>query len=168
MAKSIDTMKRSASGKVKYVSADKTFTEEGTQYIVGIHNFRRTPSIDKGQILAAATDNNGNLVLRQANPMYRENLSSTESKSLFSLRHGITNLTTLDEKPVGKAVRNSISGNTSYDDFLSTNSPKVGSTQSFGIDWNNVKSVRGETYGVREYIKQKGFKWNRSTERWEK
>lgn len=152
-------------GKTKYVSADKTFTEEGTQYIVGVHNFRRTPSIDKGQVLVAGTDNKGNLVLQQARPMYRGNLSSTESPSLFSLRHGITNLTTLDKEPKGQPQYD---GKTSYYDFLKTSSPKVGSIQSFGIDWNNVKSVRGETYGVREYIKQKGFKWNAQKERWEK
>lgn len=35
-----------------------------------------------------------------------------------------------------------------------------------GINWDKVNSVSGETYAMKEEIKEKGFKWDRDNKRW--
>lgn len=41
-----------------------------------------------------------------------------------------------------------------------------GRTQFYGINWDKVKSVSGQTYDIKSYIKDKGFKWDRENKRW--
>lgn len=38
----------------------------------------------------------------------------------------------------------------------------------YGINWDNVKSVSGNTYDMNSELKKKGFKWNSSTKSWVK
>ena len=38
----------------------------------------------------------------------------------------------------------------------------------FGNNWDNVKSISGRTYDIKEAAKAHGFKWNRDKQRWEK
>ena len=38
----------------------------------------------------------------------------------------------------------------------------------FEINWDNVKSISGRTYDIKEAAKAHGFKWNRDKQRWEK
>lgn len=40
--------------------------------------------------------------------------------------------------------------------------------ESHGINWNAVKSVSGQTYGIKEQLKKMGYRWNRDQQRWEK
>ena len=42
------------------------------------------------------------------------------------------------------------------------------SLKSHNINWDNVKSVTGKTYDVKEILKDKGFKYNGSTQSWVK
>ena len=37
-----------------------------------------------------------------------------------------------------------------------------------GINWNNVKSVSGKVYDIKDDLKRRGFKWNGDTKRWER
>lgn len=36
----------------------------------------------------------------------------------------------------------------------------------FGVNWNKVKSVSGQTYGLRTTLKDKGFKWDGKEKKW--
>lgn len=38
----------------------------------------------------------------------------------------------------------------------------------FGVNWDKVKSVSGQTYNLRQEIKSRGFKWNGTEKRWER
>lgn len=38
---------------------------------------------------------------------------------------------------------------------------------SVGINWDNVKFVSGRTYDAQSLLKEKGFRWNRDTRRYE-
>lgn len=38
----------------------------------------------------------------------------------------------------------------------------------YGINWDNVKSVSGKTYGFNDELKKLGFKWNGDTKSWVK
>lgn len=39
---------------------------------------------------------------------------------------------------------------------------------TFGINWDKVKSVSGQTYGIRAELKERGFKWDGKTKKWRK
>ena len=39
---------------------------------------------------------------------------------------------------------------------------------SVGINWENVKFVSGRTYDAQYLLKEKGFRWNRNTRRYER
>lgn len=43
---------------------------------------------------------------------------------------------------------------------------RKGQAESYGINWDNVKSITGQTYEVKDYIRKKGFKWDNATKRW--
>lgn len=36
----------------------------------------------------------------------------------------------------------------------------------FGVNWDNVKSVSGQTYDLRSEIKDRGFRWDGKTKKW--
>lgn len=36
----------------------------------------------------------------------------------------------------------------------------------FGVNWDNVKSVSGQTYDLRSEIKDRGFRWDGKNKRW--
>lgn len=38
----------------------------------------------------------------------------------------------------------------------------------FGINWDNVKSVSGQTYNLRSELKSRGFKWDNGSKTWVK
>lgn len=38
----------------------------------------------------------------------------------------------------------------------------------FGVNWDNVKSVSGQTYNLRDEIKRRGFRWDGKTKSWVK
>lgn len=40
--------------------------------------------------------------------------------------------------------------------------------KTFGIKWENVKSVSGQTYKLRDEIKEHGFVWDRDNKQWVK
>lgn len=36
----------------------------------------------------------------------------------------------------------------------------------FGVNWDNVKSVSGQTYDIKSEIKDRGFKWDGKNKKW--
>lgn len=40
--------------------------------------------------------------------------------------------------------------------------------QDHNINWNKVKEVRGKTYDIKDFIKKKGFSWNKDKKAWTK
>lgn len=38
----------------------------------------------------------------------------------------------------------------------------------FGVNWDNVKSVSGQTYDLRQEIKDRGFRWDGKNKKWVK
>lgn len=38
----------------------------------------------------------------------------------------------------------------------------------FGVNWDNVKSVSGQTYDIKSEIKDRGFRWDGKNKRWVK
>ena len=43
-----------------------------------------------------------------------------------------------------------------------------GEVEQRGINWNNVKSVSGKTYDIKDNLKQLGFQWDRNSSKWVK
>ena len=43
-----------------------------------------------------------------------------------------------------------------------------GATEFYGINWDNVKSVSGQTYGIKDHIKDHGFRWSGKDKKWVK
>lgn len=137
-------------GKVKYISSDKTLTASKPIYIT-----RNLGGYDSGSILDATTDGNGNISLNYNNnrlETYRQ--TSKTTVGLYELKNGITNMRSQDSKTADWGEQRS---RTEFDNV-----------KSVGIDWSNVKSISGKTYGYGDFFKEKGFKWNRDQKRWEK
>lgn len=40
--------------------------------------------------------------------------------------------------------------------------------ETFGINWNNVKSISGQTYGLRKAAKENGLKFDGKTKSWKR
>ena len=36
----------------------------------------------------------------------------------------------------------------------------------FGINWKNVKSVSGQTFAIKDTIKENGFRWDGKSKKW--
>lgn len=36
----------------------------------------------------------------------------------------------------------------------------------FGVNWDNVKSVSGQTYDIKSELKERGFRWDGKTKKW--
>lgn len=66
----------------------------------------------------------------------------------------------------GKFEKTSITNRTNYVTF----NLKAGAVngETFNINWNNVKSISGQTYNLRQQAKENGMKWNGKEKRWEK
>lgn len=43
-----------------------------------------------------------------------------------------------------------------------------GSTEFYGINWDNVKSVSGQTFSIKDHIKDLGFRWSGKDKKWVK
>lgn len=39
-------------------------------------------------------------------------------------------------------------------------------TKFYGINWDNVKSVSGQTFDIKSHLKEKGFHWDREKKMW--
>lgn len=92
-----------------------------------------------GYVVSATTDENGNLTLHNARYDEYERISRKYHTAKYTVSQGITRL---DEN--GDVI----------------------DTKSVGINWDAVKSVSGKTYEVKEFIKSKGFKWDKDAYQW--
>lgn len=43
-----------------------------------------------------------------------------------------------------------------------------GHTEFYGINWDNVKSVSGQTFSIKDHIKDLGFRWSSKDKKWVK
>lgn len=48
------------------------------------------------------------------------------------------------------------------------NGNDYGGIRAVGMNWSKIKTISGKTYDVSALIKQKGFKWDKSTKSWVK
>lgn len=39
-------------------------------------------------------------------------------------------------------------------------------TVFYGINWDKVKTISGQTYDIKSQIKDKGFRWNKKSKKW--
>lgn len=139
--------KKSASQSATYESEDEVLYVErvlGKSYLTG------------DTVLEATSDKAGNVFLDYADykETYKQNSKTTYG--LYELKCGMTNA-------------NNIHGSRTY---LGKSKVKagnaIGGTRSVGINWDKVASVSGNTYMVKDFIKEKGFKWDNGTKRWVK
>lgn len=105
---------------------------------------------EAGEVYKVVRDSDGHIEIQPANfhrdsdatdayqQLYPAKLTDRGSVYIASARQGIQ---------IGKNVQNS---------------------RSVGIDWDNVKSVSGSTFYVKEFIKTKGFRWDSLRKRWKK
>lgn len=96
---------------------------------------------NSGMVLSAETDGNGNIILSNAKADEYEQVNSKKSMAKYTMKQGIT---TMNENA------------------------KMIEPQSVGINWDAVKSVAGKTYEVKDFIKSKGFKWDKASQSWKK
>ena len=114
-------------------------------------------------------------VLRNnANPVHLENSKS----GMGRWKHGI-----FEAKAVGSDTielsyaqptsyehpnRNTTVANYDLKNGIWTSQTGDRSPHSTGINWDNVKAVSGKTYDVQGFLKEKGFRWNSRTRRYER
>lgn len=145
-----------------YKSADKTLytSKNETLYV------ERLLGTSQESVLTAKTDGNGNLTLTNAdyNGIYEQN--SKTKYATYELKTGITNASDLHK---AKDYDNPKESKYSKENEVVFEGKRSTSrVRSVGIDWENVKSVSGDTYNVKDLIKDKGFKWDGSKKRWVK
>lgn len=94
-----------------------------------------------GNIVRAVTDEKGNITLSNMPAEEYEVWSKKKTFATTTIKHGITDMSE-DDRYIG--------------------------SQSVGINWDAVKTVSGKTYEHKEFIKSKGFSWNKENKRWER
>ena len=129
----------SAGGKLSnYVSGDKTLLKGDT---VRVERLTGGWYGSDAIVLQAATDGKGNLTLSYADADDYRQQNKRTTYAVYDLQHGITNR---------------------------SDSGKSTDLKSVNIDWGNVKSVRGKTYGTQSLMREKGFKWDPQNKIWKK
>lgn len=93
----------------------------------------------KHTILEAKATGGDTIDLSYATPKSYEHPNRNTTVAKYELSHGVWSSQTGDRSP-----------------------------HSTGINWDNVKAVTGRTFDVQGYLKDKGFKWNRATRRYER
>lgn len=91
------------------------------------------------EVLGAKEEKNGEITLSTESARFKEKYSNANTQGVeFRIKNGVSK---------------------------SFNS---GETNSYGINWDKVKSVSGDTYNIRDFIKGKGFSWDRNNKKWVK
>lgn len=112
------------------------FKNEGS---IELENVRHRSSGYKWRntILEAKDIGDGGISLEYATPKNYSNPNGNTTEAVYSISHGVWN-------------------------------GQVGSphSDSIGIDWDKVSYVTGQTFDVKDYIKDKGMRWDRDNKRW--
>lgn len=90
----------------------------------------------KRTVLEAQDDGNGNLTIGYATAKSYEHPNRNTTIAKYELKAGIYN-------QMGDS-----------------------SLQTHNINWDRVQSVSGQTYDIKSYIKDRGFKWDGKTKSW--
>lgn len=161
MAKGVSGGKRGGGGGTRYTSSDKT-TYESNDEVLYVERLTKQPYDSGDRVLDARSDGKGNITLSNASADEYYQKNSKTTYAMYELRSGITNVSDVrrgefsDGRGTGDKQSKVKSGN------------EEGKTRSVGINWDNVKSVSGDTYNVKELLKKKGFKWNGASKNWTK
>lgn len=92
----------------------------------------------KREVLSASVDSNGNLKLDYASGKLNQ-INNNTTIATYDLKAGIY-------QPVNSSSR----------------------FNSHNINWDNVRSVSGNTFGARDFLKGKGFSWDGASKTWKK
>lgn len=158
MAKGTRNGKRNSNNGIKYTSADKT-TYESKDEVLYLDRLTKSWGI-YDHIYEAGSDGNGNIRLYYAEPDSYYEKSKNKSYAMYELRTGITDMGDSNNGFFGDSRDNEKSK------FKDEN--YIGRIRSVGINWDNVKSVSGQTYDVKSFLKEKGFKWDGESKSWKK
>lgn len=90
------------------------------------------------EILEASDDGKGNITLSSAGGAKYEKLNNNTTKATYELKQGV---------------------------YGYNNS---GGVVSHNINWENVKSISGQTFNIKDFIKSQGFNWDNANKRWTK
>lgn len=93
----------------------------------------------KHTVLQATDAGGGGIALDYATPTSYEHPNRNTTVAKYELDHGVWSSQTGDRSP-----------------------------GSVGINWGNVKFVSGRTFDAQHLLKEKGFRWNRDTRRYER
>lgn len=111
--------------------------------------------------LSAKSDGNGNVTLDYATADDYYNKNSKNRYAVYELKSGITNSSDIkSDWKVPEAFNNKNSKTKPENDMHGI--------RSVGINWDKVSSVSGKTYGIKAFLKDKGFKWNSAGKNWVK
>lgn len=120
---------------------DKTIKLNGEKKYVERLTGMRSYGGDDAVVLEAKTDGNGNLTLSYAQAIgYRQQNKKT-SYAQYEISAGLTNRT-------GSGKSTEITSN--------------------NINWDNVKTVSGKTYGTQSFMREHGFTWDSAKKIWVK
>lgn len=148
-----------SSGGRKYLSTDKALYETSGE---GLYVERHTYSMHDITILTATSDGAGNVTLNYAKPQEYFKQNKKHTYALYAIKCGM--VTGADD----------IHGSRRFTDDKLNKSSKVkdgndyGGIRAVGMNWGKIKTISGKTYDVSALIKQKGFKWDKSTKSWVK
>ena len=93
----------------------------------------------KHTVLKASDAGGGGISLDYATPKSYEHPNRNTTVARYELEHGVWSSQDGDRSP-----------------------------GSVGINWDNVKFISGRTYDAQYLLKEKGFRWNRNTRRYER
>ena len=156
------TCNSSSKGSVggrKYLSTDEALYETSSE---GLYVERHTYSMNDATILTATSDGAGNVTLNYAKPQEYFKQNKKHTYALYAIKCGM--VTGADD----------IHGSRRFTDDKLNKSSKVkngndyGGIRAVGMNWSKIKTISGKTYDVSALIKQKGFKWDKSTKSWVK
>ncbi len=146
----------------KFLSADKA-TYESNDEVLFVERVAGK-GYNLGDVLEASSDGNGNLTLGYATPSGYYEQNSKTSYGVYELKTGITDAPDIHG---GRVHAKAFDALDNIDSKVKPENEK-GDIRSVGIDWDKVKTVSGQTYNVKDLLKEKGFKWNGAGKNWVK
>lgn len=150
-------------GGTKYLSGDKALYESKDEVL----RVRRVTNERFGTdiVLGAGSLGEGHIGLDYADPVGYVQHNSKTNMAIYELKTGLAYASEYGPAEVRyasdtlgmKDMSSSIKSGNSYRGI-----------NSVGIDWDKVHEVSGRTYEVKDFLKNKGFKWNGTRKSWTK
>lgn len=128
---------------IKYTSSDKTLfndknaisvtVEQEAKFVKMRNQYKYNTKGPDVEVYQATSDGKGNITFNYAKPEKREETNHKYGEWFD--------------------VKQTYNVNSGY-------MIRGGTITYAGIDWNNVKSVSGKSYGIKDELKKRGFKWD--------